>query len=257
MSENTTHSLRDLAERTAREAGALMIARSTAAGFVSNDMISSHGRDIKLKSDQAAEKLILDRITAFDDAPILTEESGAHGAADGADALWIIDPLDGSLNFYRGMPFACVSIARWQAGRPYIGVVYDFARDELFSSEVGQGAWLNGSPIHVSTIREAKDGVLMTGFPSKAAINQEALQRFAGYADTFKKIRMMGAAALMLAWVACGRVDAYAEDGIMFWDVAAGLALVEAAGGWVAWHSGIGEWQYSVRAAAKADFFNK
>lgn len=256
MSDASLGSLRDFAERTAREAGSLLTSR-LAGGIGANDVISAHERDIKLKSDQAAEKLIITKIKAFDDAPILTEESGAHGAADEAGDLWIVDPLDGSLNFYRGMPFACVSIARWQRGRPCVGVVFDFLRNELFSSEVGQGAWLNGSPIHVSTIREAKDAVLMTGFPSKAAINQETLQRFAGYADTFKKIRMMGAAALMLAWVACGRCDAYAEDGIMLWDVAARLALVEAAGGWVAWRPGVGKWQYSVRAAAGTAFFNK
>ena len=96
----------------------------------------------------------------------------------------------------------------------------------------------------------------MTGFPSKALMNDEAMAHFNARVRSFKKVRMLGAAALMLSWVACGRVDAYTEDDIMAWDVAAGLALVEAAGGWIAYRPGSGKWQYHVMAAATDSLFS-
>ena len=252
MSEPAHSPLLELAGQAARKAGALLRTRHNAG---SGDVVSSVGRDIKLESDKAAEALILGILKTHGAIPILTEESGAHGSVDSADELWIVDPLDGSMNFNRGIPLVCVSIALWRNGKPHLGVVYDFVRDELFMADAGQGAWLNGSRIHVSAATAAATGVLMTGFPSKALMNDEAMAHFNARVRSFKKVRMLGAAALMLSWVACGRVDAYTEDDIMFWDVAAGLALVEAAGGWIAYRPGSGKWQYHVKAAATDSLF--
>ena len=241
-----------MAREVAREAGTFL---QTRRGIAGNDVVSSIGHDIKLVSDQAADRLILDRLKSRSSIPILTEESGPHGAADIAQDLWIVDPLDGSMNFNRGIPLVCVSIALWRKGQPCIGVVYDFARDEMFASEVGRGAWLNGEPIQVSGVTLPAHGLLATGFPSKALMDDAAMVRFNARARAFKKVRMLGAAALMLSWVACGRLDAYAEDDIMFWDIAAGLAMVKAAGGWISFNSGSGPWQYNTKAAATKGLF--
>lgn len=244
-----------LAIETAKEAGALLRRR---AGGAASDVISSEGHDMKLKSDKASEDFILGRLQSNSDIPVLTEESGAHGLLNlkTGDA-WIVDPLDGSLNFNRGIPLFCVSIAIWSKGRPRLGVVYDIERDELFSAEAGQGAWLNGKPISVSGRREAKDSVLCSGFPSKSKMDDKAMTLFAERARSFKKLRLLGAAALMLSWTACGRVDAYAEEDIMLWDVAAGLALVECAGGWIDFQPGSSEWQLKVKAGSSKDLFQE
>lgn len=252
MSDLSNASLMALAEQAAREAAQLLQARQ---GTGIQDVLSSIGRDIKLASDQAAETAILQILQSKTSIPILTEESGEHGATKEAPELWIVDPLDGSMNYNRGIPLACVSIALWRSGKPYIGVVYDFIRDELFSAEIGQGAWLNGRPIQVSTVTIPSQGILATGIPSKLLLD-EAMTQFTDRMRSFKKVRMLGAAALMLSWVACGRVDAYAEENIMLWDVAAGLALVEAAGGWISCKPGTGKWQFHAQAAGAKSLFS-
>jgi len=237
----------DLAISAAKGAGKLLLARSRG----SSDVVSSEGRDMKLLSDKASEDFILETLSKDSGIPILTEESGAHGLLDlGQGNAWIVDPLDGSLNFNRGMPLFCVSIALWSGGRPMLGVVYDAERDELFTGETGKGAWLNGKPVKVSEVRERKDAVLCSGFPSKSKMDDETMAVFNERARSFKKLRLLGAAALMLSWVACGRVDAYAENDIMLWDVAAGLAIVSGAGGWIDFSPGSSEWQLNVKAAA-------
>lgn len=243
--------LRELAEKTARKAGRLLKDRAGSEG----DVVTSVGHDIKLRSDRASESLILESLKSAGGIPALTEESGVHGDIEGAEDLWIVDPLDGSLNFNRGIPLVCASIALWRNGSPHMGVVYDFERDELFSAEKGEGAWMNGSPMRVSSIKRAPEGVLCTGFPSKSRMDDESMLRFTGRARSFKKVRMLGAAALMLSWVACGRADAYAEEDIMLWDVAAGLALVECAGGWIDIRKGSAKWQLDVRAASASPLF--
>jgi myo-inositol-1(or 4)-monophosphatase len=112
-----------------------------------------------------------------------------------------------------------------------LGAVFDFHRDEMFSGVVGEGAWCNEEQIFVSDTRIASRAVLTTGFPSFRDFDDDSLLGFVRHVQRFKKVRLLGSAALSLAYVACGRADAYAEDDIMLWDVAAGLALVSAAGG--------------------------
>lgn len=114
---------------------------------------------------------------------------------------------------------------------PLIGVIYDFNRDEAFSGIVGRGAWLNGQQIQVSMVRKSSDAVLVTGFPEGTDFSQASLTRFVNEIRQYKKVRLLGSAALSLAYVACGRADVYHEVDIRIWDAAAGIALVKAAGG--------------------------
>jgi myo-inositol-1(or 4)-monophosphatase len=190
------------------------------------------GRDIKLEADFRLEDAIVAAIRKKSAYPILSEERGLVAGTLGREPYrWIVDPLDGSLNFHRGIPLSCISIALWKGTEPVLGVILDVGRRELFTGLVGRGAWLNGEKIKVSDVRERSRAVLCTGFPISSDFSQEALRRFVANARSFKKVRMLGSAALMLAYVASGRADCYQEDSIRIWDVAAGLALVKAAGG--------------------------
>jgi fructose-1,6-bisphosphatase/inositol monophosphatase family enzyme len=145
--------------------------------------------------------------------------------------IWIVDPLDGSLNFMRGIPICCVSIGLWQKDLPILGVIYDFQRRELFTGLAGERAFLNGKPIRVSKIKKRADAVLCTGFPVKADFTKRNIVDTVEDIMAFKKVRLLGSAALSLAYVACARADFYREEDIRLWDVAAGLAIVNAAGG--------------------------
>lgn len=216
-----------LAQEMARAAGDCL--RHTA----SNEILSSEGKDIKLRADQESEAIILEGLAASSYA-ILAEESGEHGSLDGDAPVWIVDPLDGSMNYSRKAPLYCVSIALWAGPGPLLGVIYDVERDEMFSAITGEGARCNDQAIGVSAVDDPGNAILVTGFPSKRDFSADSIGEFVERARRFKKVRMLGTAALMLAWVACGRADFYMEDDIMLWDVAAGIALVQAAGGCVA-----------------------
>jgi len=189
-------------------------------------------KDIKLQADIESEKIIIDILRNNFSYPILAEESGELDSFTTDGKHWIIDPIDGTLNFSKGLPISCISIALYEKEKAILGVIYDFNRDELFSGIVGEGAWLNGQKIEKSNIKESSSAVLATGFPSYRNYDETVLLEFVSKIKDFKKVRLLGSAALSLAYVACGRVDAYSEEDIMLWDVAAGLALVEAVGGY-------------------------
>ncbi|MFO7997095.1 MAG: inositol monophosphatase family protein [Dehalococcoidia bacterium] len=196
---------------------------------------SQYGKDIKLSVDRAAESLILDALREETDFAILSEEEGqSRGNSHDRESdklRWIVDPLDGSLNFFRGIPICCVSIALWEENKPILGAIYDFNRQELFTGIAGAGAWLNGHSIEPSKIITENEAVLFTGFPAKADYSSQALSNYVFQVRVFKKVRLLGSAALSLAYVAAGRGDAYFERDIMLWDVAAGLAILSGAGG--------------------------
>ena len=191
---------------------------------------TEYGRDIKHSGDRLAEKIILDRLRAGSDFPILSEERGADACID-AGPFWVVDPLDGTMNYSRGLPLACVSIGLFQNNQPMLGVVYDFGNDELFTGIVGEGAWCNDDPVRVSSVRDPERAILATGFPVGRSYKEKDLARFIARVQGYKKVRMLGSAALSLAYIAGGRLDIYCEEDIMLWDVAAGAALVAAAGG--------------------------
>jgi myo-inositol-1(or 4)-monophosphatase len=214
-----------------------------------SEILDDAGRDVKHRGDMEAESIILETLGKASEYAFLAEESGEHAEISGDSPVWIIDPLDGTLNYSRGIGLSCVSIALWQGNKPILGVVNDFNRGELFSGIVGQGAWCNDQPISVSDVESPQKAVLATGFPVNRDFSSKAIRDFLNQVQQFKKIRLFGSAALSLAYVACGRVDAYSEEDIMFWDVAAGIALVRAAGGYVlVENSGRKRWAKKVRA---------
>lgn len=238
-------------------------ASKAASGFLheafSRDkrVLAEEGRDIKLQADRDAEDIILD-VLRESGHPVLAEESGESGTLEHDSPIWIVDPLDGTMNYKHGIPLCCVSIALSLSGRPVLGVIEDFNRAECFQGVPGTGAWLNGDPMRVSSAADAGRAILVTGFPTKLDIGGPALQQFVDHARRFKKVRMLGSAALMMAYVAAGRADAYAEDDIMYWDVAAGAALVEAAGGWVQLDpTPTGQWTRRVRCGASPALWPK
>lgn len=189
-------------------------------------------RDVKVAADKAFESLIVERLVEESEYSVLSEESGLVDGDNGdKDYRWIIDPLDGSLNFSRGIPINCISIGFWKGMEPILGVVYDFNRNETFSGVVGEGAWLNNRPIRIGNVSRKKNAVLCTGFPVGTDFSRGSLLAFIEQVIEYKKLRIIGSAALSLAYVACGRSDVYLENDIKIWDIAAGLALVKAAGG--------------------------
>ncbi|MEQ9315127.1 MAG: inositol monophosphatase family protein [Henriciella sp.] len=215
----------ELASTIAKQAGNALAARG--ARFEGVD--KEEGRDIKLAADKAAERLILDYLAEHSPYPVLSEEEGwVEGRGE---RLWVVDPLDGSSNYVRDFPLCAVSIALIENERPVLGVVYDFFRDEMFAGLVGHGATLNGAPMSVSDVSDRGRATLMTGFPVRADFSDAALTAMARDFASWKKIRMIGTAALAAAYVAAGRADCYREQGSMLWDIAAGCALIEAAGG--------------------------
>lgn len=192
------------------------------------------GKDVKLRNDKESEEIIIDKLTKSG-IPVIAEEGGASGNLGGVEKLcWIVDPLDGSANFMKEMrDLTCVSVALWENDKPILGVIYRYDRGELFSGIVGEGAYLNDQAIRTSDTSNVENAVLATGFPIKRSYSEHDLMKFISSVQRFKKIRMLGAAALMGAYVACGRVDAYTEENIMIWDIAAASAIVQAAGGCV------------------------
>ena len=181
--------------------------------------------------DRAAEEAIIEVIAdARPDDDVLAEESG--GADTHSGRHWIVDPLDGTVNFVHSIPHVSVSIALYDGTKGLVGVVHDPLRDELFTAIDGGGARLNGHVISVSDVTDINRSIVATGFPydhdvhaeSLAIVIREMLRNVNG-------LRRMGSAALDLAWVAAGRYDAYWELGIAPWDGAAGMVLVREAGG--------------------------
>ena len=190
-------------------------------------------RDVKTSADRESERLIVEVLMSYSDITILSEEQGVvvSSADTSNDVRWIVDPLDGSLNYIRGIPICCVSIGMIAGNKPLLGAVYDFNRKELFTGIAEAGAWLNGNSIKVSDKKDECAAVLLTGFPASTDYAAQALRDYVDQVRSFKKVRLLGSAALSLAYVAAGKADAYFERDIMLWDVAAGLAILLGAGG--------------------------
>lgn len=229
------------AVHAARLAGALM-RRNWSSVKIINEQ-SQH--DIKLELDVRCQKLIeRTLLRAFPDSAILGEE-GVAGNKDAA-FRWVVDPIDGTVNFTYGVPHACVSIALQQKlapDKPYVtvlGVVLDPFCDELWTGVVGGPARLNGKIIHASKRKNLEEAIVAIGFSKTEKSLNENLPVFNLLVRRVRKIRMMGAAALSLAYVASGRFDAYIESGISLWDIAAAGLILECAGGEF-WHQPNGE----------------
>ncbi len=191
----------------------------------------SNAIDLITEADRESEQTIMDTLRrAFPAHAVLAEESGA--SLHRSEHRWIIDPLDGTTNFAHGFPHFCVSIAYERRGRVRLGVIYDPLEKECFVAERGEGARLNGKPIHVSDIATLDAALLATGFPYD---RRERRRFYLAFWEAFmmrvQGVRRCGSAALDLAFVACGRLDAFWEFGLKAWDIAAGSLIVEEAGG--------------------------
>jgi myo-inositol-1(or 4)-monophosphatase len=211
----------------ANAAAALLLARSGA------DRVREKGRaDLVTDVDNAAEAAIIERIRlSFPDDLIIAEES--HSGESGDGRRWIVDPLDGTVNYVHGHPFACVSIAFADDAGPAAAVINAPFLGEVYHATRGGGAFLNDRHIRVSSTTDGAAGLYATGFPFKAGKgNPETYFRLvADLVTSSHGVRRAGAAALDLAYVAAGRVDGFFEIGLAPWDIAAGILLVEEAGG--------------------------
>ena len=215
-------------EDVAREAGALLMRH-----FKARVQIEYKGDvDLVTVADRESEQLIVARIRArFPGHDILGEEGTRTDT--GAEFKWYIDPLDGTTNFAHGFPVFCVSIALERKGERVAGVLYDPTRDELFAAEKGSGAALNGARIHVSKIAKLNEALVATGFPSHKRHKNPNIHFYHQITLRTHGVRRAGSAALDLACVASGRVDGFWEFNLNPWDTAAGVLLVEEAGGTV------------------------
>jgi myo-inositol-1(or 4)-monophosphatase len=225
-----------LAESAARRAGAVL-----RAAYDQPVSITNKGAvDLVTQADRDAEDLIIEALhDAVPDDTILAEEGGE--TQSGRNGLtWIVDPLDGTTNFAHGFPVFAVSIGLRTAEEVLLGVIYDPLRDECFTAAKDQGAALNNQPIHVSRVSALSNALLATGFPyDRHEAEDNNSLAFAVFLRRAQGIRRAGAAALDIAYVACGRVDAYWELRWQQWDVGAGVVIVREAGGTVSDYEGV------------------
>ena len=215
-----------IAKKAAREAGNILLNQKN----ILNHSIFTSDRDVKLKADIVAENLIKGIIESESSFPILAEESG-KSTVDLGHTFWVVDPLDGTANYARDIPLCCVSIALVQDLNSIIGVIYDFNNDDLYIGTSEQEAMLNDKKISVSLTLKHQDGVLVTGLPNATDYSDQAMLDMIKDFQGWRKVRMIGSAAMASAYVASGKVDVYKEHGTYLWDVAAGAAIVNAAGG--------------------------
>ena len=192
---------------------------------------SSDTKDVKLDADIASENAIKEIIKDKSNFEILAEESGKSSENLGS-TYWVIDPLDGTANYSRDIPICCVSIGMIKDKNPIFGVIYDFNNDDLYIGDcVNTSAILNDQPITVSHKTTKEDGVLITGLPFNTDYSDQALENLIKEMQAWKKTRMIGSAAMASCYIASGKAELYKEKGIYLWDIIAGAALVESAGG--------------------------
>jgi myo-inositol-1(or 4)-monophosphatase len=225
------HPMLNIAVRAARRAGSIINrAALDGGGF---EVRAKQRNDFVTRVDHAAEEAIIETVRkAYPDHAVLAEESGI--SAGHAEYQWIVDPLDGTTNFIHGFPQYCVSIAIRHRGALAHGVIYDPLKNELFTASKGRGAFLNDRRIRVSKCLRLDDALIGTGFPFKETARLELYtKQLKNIMQTAAGVRRAGAAALDLAYVACGRLDAFWEMGLSAWDMAAGALMIMEAGGLV------------------------
>lgn len=224
----------DAAIDAARQAGGLQ--RSRFAGV--KTVTHKGAKDLVTDVDLASERIIIACLNkACPDFGVLAEEGGSHNEQH--EYCWIIDPLDGTTNYAHGYPWFCVSIALAHRAVPLLSVIYNPMSDELFTARHGAGAWCNGHQLTISQTTELGESLLATGFPYDCATSQENnFDDFMAFQRRAQGIRRAGSAALDLAYVAKGSLDGFWEIKLKPWDVAAGILLVQEAGGMVTGHAG-------------------
>ncbi|HSJ46961.1 MAG TPA: inositol monophosphatase family protein [Euzebyales bacterium] len=246
MTEDTTRAageraaLLRLAVDIAREAGALL--RSYADSDDLHVATKSTATDPVSAADHASERLISERVRAArPDDGLMGEEQ--EGDREGSTGLrWVVDPLDGTVNYLYGIPQWSVSIAVEDADGPLVGVVHDPSRDDLFTAIRGGGARLNDTPLRLDPPTDVSDALIATGFSYDPAVRGRQAEMLTGLITTVRDVRRLGSAALDLAWLAAGRCDGYVEFALHRWDYSAGSLLVTEAGGIVAaWELAFGD----------------
>ncbi|BCV37198.1 MULTISPECIES: inositol-1-monophosphatase [Shewanella] len=231
------HPMLTIAVRAARAAGQTIMRAYTELDRIEVD--AKGVNDFVTSVDKEAEAAIIYQIRkSYPDHSIVGEENGENRGTN-QDYLWIVDPLDGTNNFVNGVPHFAVSIAMQYKGKTEVAVVYDPVRDELFSAVRGKGAKLNDFRLRVNNVNDLGGSLVATGFPFKARQHTETYMKLFGEAFSLSAdLRRAGSAALDLAYVAAGRVDAFFELGLKPWDIAAGDLIVREAGGTVTDFSG-------------------
>ena len=215
-----------LAKDAAKKAGEYLIQNKSKL----NTSLLSNKKDIKLQADISAENLIKNIISSKSNIPILAEESGM--SSDNVDKIfWVVDPLDGTANFSRDIPICCVSIALVEEFKPIMGVIYDFNNKDLYEGSIYSKAAVNDQVISVSKVTNPEEGILITGLPNATDYSNNALREMIKNFQDWRKVRMIGSAAMASAYIASGKADLYTEKTTYLWDVAAGAAIVNAAGG--------------------------
>ncbi len=216
----------DVAIKAARAAGALV--RENFGRPLKVNVEEAH--DIKLELDERSQALITEMLLEkFPEHAILGEEGCTENTTTAFE--WVLDPIDGTVNYFYGIPHFCISIALREKGEIIVGVIYDPMRDELWHAELGGKAYLNDRPVEVSQSTNISQSVVSVGMSKTRAELEVGLSIFHDLLVRARKCRMMGSAALDLAYVATGRFDAYIERSVNWWDIAAGVLLVNCAGG--------------------------
>ena len=238
--------LRQTAVTAARAAGAIQKAHH--GTLLEVDRCDRH--DVKLRVDRLCERAICERIHAdFPDHAILTEEAGMLDAP--GEYLWIIDPLDGTVNFFYGIPHFCAAVACYRRGaggeevlaQPVVGAVYAAPTDELFVAEIGGGATCNGRPIHASDVADLRESMVCTGFGTRDDVGGAFMRQCAELAEKVRKVRCMGAACYDMCNVAAGRLSGYFQADLRTWDLAAPLVILREAGAvYDTWAGHSGAW---------------
>ncbi len=216
------------AVHAARDAGAFLLEH-----FEGELLVNETSRhDLKLDLDvRSQERIARCLLEAYPEDALLGEE-GVEGNS-GSPRRWVVDPIDGTVNYYYGIPHFCVSIALEDEGNTVLGVIYDPMLNEMYTATDEDVAKRNGIAIHPSSRKSLADAVVTVGFSKTVETLDLGFDRFRHLAYRVRKIRVLGSAALGLSYVACGRLDAYVEEGLGLWDIAAGVLLVHRAGGQV------------------------
>jgi myo-inositol-1(or 4)-monophosphatase len=221
----------DAAEKAARAAGKLL--RKNFGRPQRVNAVAAH--DIKLQIDIQTQELITKLLLKEFPRHALYGEEGIVGDQS-SEHQWIVDPLDGTVNYFYGIPHFCVSIALRLRNEVMVGVIYDPVRREMWKGQKGETSKLNGDPVHVSDRADLAEAVVSVGLAKTGETINANFPLLQQMVHRVRKCRVLGSAALDMAYVACGRLDAYIEQGISLWDIAAGWLLVENAGGTVDLH---------------------
>ncbi len=224
----------NFAIQTARDAGQILLEK-----FGKTTITKKGDINLVTEADLASEALIIERIKSYyPKHSILAEEAGNAVIDSSSTWKWIIDPLDGTTNYAHGYPCFCVTIALEYEGKIVVAVTYDPTRNEMFAAEKGNGATLNNKPIRVSKTEKLSESLLVTGFPYDFKRKDDFARHLTNFLLNARGVRRDGSAAIDLAYVACGRFDGFWEEGLNPWDMAAGILLIEEAGGQVTDYKG-------------------